>query len=126
MRNYRELVAWQVAFDLARRTYLLTGSFPRAEVFGLVSQMRRCAVSVASNIAEGAGRSTRKEFANFLAIARGSLNELETQFLLSKELGYCRDDTEFADVMERLFALVNGLRNSLNAQRSTPNEENGQ
>jgi four helix bundle protein len=88
--------------------------------------MRRCAVSVASNIAEGAGRSTRKEFANFLAIARGSLNELETQFLLSRELGYCRDDTEFADVMERLFALVNGLRNSLNAERSTPNEENGQ
>jgi four helix bundle protein len=126
VRNYRELVAWQVAFDLARRTYLLTGSFPRAEVFGLVSQMRRCAVSVASNIAEGAGRSTRKEFANFLAIARGSLNELETQFLLSRELGYCRDDTEFADVMERLFALVNGLRNSLNAERSTPNEENGQ
>jgi four helix bundle protein len=126
VRNYRELVAWQVAFELARRTYLLTAAFPQAELFGLVSQMRRSAVSIASNIAEGAGRSTRKEFANFLAIARGSLNELETQFILSRELRYCRDDTEFSDVMERLFALINGLRNSLNAQRSTPNEEDGQ
>ena len=122
MRNHRELVAWQVAFELARRTCLLTTAFPNAEVFGLVSQMRRCSVSVASNIAEGAGRSSRKEFANFLAIARGSLNELETQFLLSKELGYCRDDTEFGELIERVYALVNGLRNSLNAERSTPNE----
>lgn len=115
MRNYRELVAWQVAFELARRTYLLTDDFPKSEVFGLVGQMRRCAVSIASNIAEGAGRSTKKDFAHFVTVARGSLNELETQYLPGKELGYCNDDEEYSQVIERLYGLINGLRNSLNA-----------
>ena len=117
MRNYRELVAWQVAFELARRTYLLTGEFPKSEVFGLVSQMRRCAVSIASNLAEGAGRTTSKDFSHFVSIARGSLNELETQYLLAKELGFCAVDESYSEMIERLFALINGLRNSLNAQR---------
>jgi four helix bundle protein len=114
MRNYRELVAWQVAFELARRTYLLTEVFPKSEMFGLVNQMRRCSVSIAANIAEGAGRGTKKDFAHFVTVARGSLNELETQYLLSKELGYCADDEEYVGLFERLYGLVNGLRNSLN------------
>jgi len=115
VRNYRELVAWQVAFELARRTYLLTEVFPKSEVFGLVGQMRRCTVSIASNIAEGAGRSTKKDFAHFVTISRGSLNELETQYLLAKELGYCGADQEYQQLIERLYGLINGLRNSLNA-----------
>jgi four helix bundle protein len=115
MRNYRELVAWQVAFELARRTYLLTGEFPKTEAFGLVLQMRRCAVSIASNIAEGAGRTTKKDFSHFVTVARASLNELETQYLLATDLGFCARDREYPEMIERLFALVNGLRNSLNA-----------
>ena len=115
MRNFRELVAWQVAFDLARRTYQLTEDFPKTEVFGLSSQMRRAAVSIASNLAEGAGRSTKKDFAHLVTVARGSLNELQTQYLLAQELGFCTGDEEMDSMIERLYGLINGLRNSLNA-----------
>jgi four helix bundle protein len=117
MRNYRELVAWQVAFELARRTYLLTGDFPKSEAFGLVQQMRRCSVSIASNIAEGAGRTTKKDFSHFVTVARASLNELETQYLLATELELCAKDDEYPRLIERLYGLINGLRNSLNAER---------
>lgn len=114
MRNYRELVAWQAAFELAKRTYQLTESFPREEAFGLSAQLRRASVSIASNLAEGAGRASKRDFAHFVVVARGSLNEWETQYLLSKELGFCASD-EFVDsLVERLYGLVNGLRNSLN------------
>ncbi|MCW5652549.1 MAG: four helix bundle protein [Hydrogenophaga sp.] len=122
MRNYRELVAWQVSFALARRIYEITEAFPRNEMFGLTSQLRRAAVSIPSNLAEGAGRSTRKEFAHFVTMARGSLNEMETQVLLAKELGFVQGADDLALDIERLFALLNGLRNSLNAQRITQND----
>jgi four helix bundle protein len=123
VRNYRELIAWQVAFQLARYIYLQTEKFPKEETFGLRIQMRRAAVSIASNIAEGAGRSTKKDFAQFVVIARGSLNELETQYLLAESLGYLAKGDEIEAQMERLFGLLNGLRNSLNAERSTLNAE---
>jgi four helix bundle protein len=110
-------VAWQVAFELARLIYLRTEKFPKDEWFGLRSQIRRAAVSIASNLAEGAGRSTKKDFAQFVTIARGSLNELETQYLLAKELKYLRSDNEVELHVERLYGLLNGLRNSLNAGR---------
>ncbi|WP_297747019.1 four helix bundle protein [Hydrogenophaga sp.] len=122
VRNYRELVAWQVSFALARRIYEITEAFPRNEMFGLTSQLRRAAVSIPSNLAEGAGRSTRKEFAHFVTMARGSLNEMETQVLLAKELGFVQGADDLALDIERLFALLNGLRNSLNAQRITQND----
>ena len=115
MRKYRELVAWQVGFDLAKRIYLLTDAFPKSEAFGLASQMRRAAVSIPSNLAEGAGRSTKRDFAQFVTIARGSLNELETQYLLAQELGFCAGDDEVNSMIERLYGLINGLRNTLNA-----------
>jgi four helix bundle protein len=115
VRNYRELVAWQVAFELAKRIYQLTESFPKSEIFGLTSQLRRSSISIASNIAEGAGRSTKRDFSHFVTIARGSLNELETQYLLAQELGFCSGDDEVSSLVERLYGLINGLRNSLNA-----------
>jgi len=74
--------------DIAEKIYSTTETFPPAEKFGIVSQMRKCAISVPSNIAEGAGRNTRKEFANFLHIAQGSLSELDTQLELSLRLEY--------------------------------------
>ncbi len=114
MRNYRELTAWQVAFALARRVYEVTEPFPKHEVFGLTSQLRRAAVSIPSNLAEGAGRSGKKEFAHFVTLARGSLNELETQLLLAQELNYCTLPDDLTQDIERLFALLKGLRNSLN------------
>jgi four helix bundle protein len=114
VRKYRELTAWQVAFALARRVYEVTESFPKHEAFGLTSQLRRAAVSIPSNLAEGAGRGGKKEFAHFVTLARGSLNELETQLLIAQELQYCRLTDDLTQEIERLFALLNGLRNSLN------------
>lgn len=86
MNNYKELIVWQKSVKLAELVYKLTTKFPKEEKYGLTSQIRRCAVSVASNIAEGAGRNSKKEFRNFLGIANGSLNELNTQLEISKRL----------------------------------------
>lgn len=77
---------------IAKDTYVLTTKFPREELLGLSSQMKRAAVSVASNIAEGSQRGTGKDFAHFLSIAKGSLSELETQFLLARDLSFCTQD----------------------------------
>jgi len=88
--HFRDLQVWQRSMTLARNIYGLTAPFPSSETFGLVQQMRRAAVSVPSNIAEGHGRPTSKSFALFLSQARGSLNELETQLELSIQLGFAK------------------------------------
>jgi four helix bundle protein len=85
---YRDLIAWQKSTRLALDIYRSTQAFPKDELYGLTSQMRRAAVSIASNIAEGKGRFSRKEFVQFLYRARGSLLELETQLFIAGELGY--------------------------------------
>lgn len=87
-RRFRELQVWQRAMQLARTVYAATADFPKAEVFGLASQMRRCAVSIPSNIAEGHGRLTDRAFAAFIGHARGSLFELETQITLATDLSF--------------------------------------
>jgi four helix bundle protein len=89
INSYRDLLVWQKGMALAKMVYKLTGSFPDAERFGVVAQMRRAAVSVPSNIAEGQARQGRREFVQFLSHAEGSLAELDTQLLLSVELDYC-------------------------------------
>ena len=86
--NNQDLLVWQKAMDMVLKVYEVTRSFPRDEVYGLVSQMRRTAISVPSNIAEGKGRRSRKELAQFLFHARGSLLELETQNRIAERLGY--------------------------------------
>ena len=86
--TYRELIAWQRAMDLAAAIYRATEAFPKAEEYGLKTQLRRAAVSVPSNIAEGQGRQTTGEFIQFLGHARGSLLEIETQVLLADRLGF--------------------------------------
>ena len=91
IKSYRDLQVWQRAVDLAVRVYGVTEGFPKSEVYGLTSQMRRAAVSVASNIAEGYGRS-EAELARFLTIARGSLAEIETQMEIARRIGYLADD----------------------------------
>lgn len=88
MNNYRELIVWQKSMLLAERVYQRTASFPVEEKFGLTSQIRRSVVSVGSNIAEGAGRNSNKEFRNFLGIANGSLNELMTQLELANRFNF--------------------------------------
>ena len=88
MDSYRELILWQKAMDLTEEVYRLTNGFPKEERFALTDQLRRAAVSVPSNIAEGYGRKAAKEYSRFLSIARGSKNEVETQLLLCVRLGY--------------------------------------
>jgi four helix bundle protein len=92
LESYRELSVWQRAIEMTLETYRLTKVFPKEELFGLTSQMRRAAVAVASNIAEGYGRNSKGEYKQFLGIARGSNLELQTQILIAKELGYSRPE----------------------------------
>jgi four helix bundle protein len=91
-QDYRELVVWQKAIELTICIYQLTQSFPKAEVYGLTSQMRRASVSIASNIAEGRGRLNAPEFRQFLGLAQGSLFELRTQLVVAKKLGFGDDN----------------------------------
>ena len=92
MHNLKELKIWNKAMDLTVEVYNATSSFPSDEKFGLISQSRRSAVSIPSNIAEGAGRNSNKEFANFLGIANGSSYELQTQLVISNKLNLINDD----------------------------------
>ena len=87
-KSYKQLIVWQRALSLSLAIYRSTRTFPDEERFGLTSQLRRAGVSVASNIAEGYGRGTRGEYKQFLAIARGSTLEVQTQFIIANELGY--------------------------------------
>jgi len=115
IRSYRELVVWRKAMDLVNAVYATTRSWPNEELYALTSQIRRAAVSVPSNIAEGQGRSSTKEFLKHLSIAYGSLMETETQITVAHEQGYC--PAEEAEALLALAAevgrLLNGLSNSL-------------
>ncbi len=91
MNNYRELIVWQKSMDLVLKVYELTLLFPKDEKYGLISQIQRSAVSIPSNISEGAGRNSNKEFRNFLGIANGSINELSTQLELALRIGYIKE-----------------------------------
>jgi four helix bundle protein len=92
MHNLKELKIWQKAIDLSVAVYKATVNYPSDERFGLTSQIRRAAVSISSNIAEGAGRNSKKEFCNFLGIANGSAYELQTQLIISNKLNLLKDD----------------------------------
>ncbi len=102
---------------LAKAVYALSAGFPREETYGLVSQMRRAAVSVPSNIAEGAARSGKREFLQFLSIARGSLSELDTQLILARDLGFPGDYPVVSEKVEQVFKLLAGLINSLRVEQ---------
>ena len=125
--SYRDLVAWQVAVELVTDVYRSTGSFPRHELYGLTSQIRRAAVSVPSNIAEGQGRNSPGEFQQFLGNAKGSLTELETQLLIGRNLKYlAQSDLEsLLKQSDRVSRLVNGLLQSLKRREQTPGEKRG-
>ena len=112
--SYRDLVAWQKAIAFVTTIYRITAGFPRDELYGLISQLRRAAVSVPSNIAEGQGRLTEGEFRQFLGHARGSLFEVETQLEIAREIGYLSDQqlTNARKQLSEVAKLVNGLLNS--------------
>lgn len=92
MNYFKELKVWQKAIELVTETYLLTKEFPKDEIFGLTAQIIRCVVSIPSNIAEGCGRNSNKDFSNFLGIALGSSFEFETQIIISKNIGFLSEE----------------------------------
>jgi four helix bundle protein len=118
LQSYRELLVWQKAMELALLVYRLTEGFPRREVYGLAAQIRRAGVSVPSNIAEGYGRGSRKEYVQFLSIAQGSLKELETQIIVAGRLTYATP-AQTARVLaeaEVVGKMLGGLIRSLKAK----------
>jgi four helix bundle protein len=114
-KAYRKLQAWQKAMEVVDEVYRLTSVFPADERFGLTSQMRRCAVSVPSNIAEGYGRDHRKEYIHHLSIARGSLMELETQLIIAVRQQFCTREAArpIWSSMQEAGRLMSGLIQSL-------------
>jgi len=104
VKSYKDLLVWQKGIKLVKEVYLLTGQFPSEEKFGLSSQMRRAAVSVPSNIAEGQARRSSAEFNRFLSISQGSLAELETQLIISTELNFC-DAQQTNAILEKTYEL---------------------
>ncbi len=119
-RHYKDLQVWQKGIVLAKIVYRLTEKFPAEEKFGLITQMRRAVVSVPSNIAEGQARHGTREFLQFLSHASGSLAELETQLLLSQELGYCTaaDVSEANKILVELQKMLAAMRRKLSGVSS--------
>lgn len=113
MHDYKKLEVWKKSVDFVKVCYDLTTGFPDSEKFGLTSQIRRSAVSIPSNIAEGAGRNSGKEFAHFLAISQGSCFELETQLIIAQQLGFLKEETDTMFKLNEIGKMIRSLRNSI-------------
>ncbi len=115
-RSYRDLDVWKLSLDLVKEVYKLTSKFPASENFGLTNQIRRAAVSIPSNIAEGQGRNSPKEFRQFLAVAQGSVAELETQLIISQKIDYISQEElhSFLNPLDRIRKMIKSLANRVN------------
>lgn len=122
IKSYKELILWQKSIQLVKEVFILTDKFPRSELYGLIAQIRRAAISIPSNIAEGYGRRSKKEYVQFYAIAYGSALELETQLIIARELRFAKDE-DFATVnalLEEVLRMLNAMTlrmKKLNASR---------
>ena len=121
--DYKELQVWQKAMDLVVEIYKISKLLPKEEVYGISDQLRRSAVSIPSNIAEGQSRNSAKEFIQFLSIARGSLAELETQLLICIKVNMLSEDniTEAQNIITEIGKMIKGLMNKLNSKLTTNN-----
>ena len=115
MQTYKDLIVWQKSIDLVLEIYNITKSFPNEEKFGLVSQMRRCSVSIPSNLAEGYARKNRRENAQYVNISFGSATELETQIIISKKLKFISDDRyrKIDQLLDEILRMLYRYRESL-------------
>ncbi len=115
MHNYRELKIWQRSMDFVEKIYKISSGFPKEEKYGLIAQIRGCAVSIPSNISEGAGRATNKQFKYFLEISMGSINELQTQIELAHRFTYIPKDAyeELIDEGLQIYKMILAFYNSL-------------
>lgn len=120
-RGYKDLQVWQKSMDFIDEVYSVTKSFPKDEAYGLTSQLRRCAVSIASNIAEGSSRASTKEFIRFIEISYGSLAESETQIFIAQRQKYLSEDItkQLLDKTSEIGKMLNGLISSLNKKLET-------
>jgi len=119
-RAHYNLDAWKISRRLVSAVYLMTQGFPKEELFGLAAQMRRAAVSVPSNIAEGAARTGDREYAQFVSLARGSLSELETQLLIATDLGYIKESDPIFSMVDSASRLLTGLHQALRGSLNRP------
>ena len=121
VKNYRELIVWQRAMEVVEMVYTLTKGFPNDERFGLTSQIRRAAVSIPSNIAEGQARDSTAEFLRFLSIAQGSRAEVETQLLIASQLGYANPESikPILNKLEEVKRMTYSLKKKLSPSHST-------
>ena len=115
MHNYRELKIWQRSMDFVVKVYEISANFPKEEKYGLTSQLRNCAVSIPSNISEGAGRATNKQFKFFLEISMGSINEAQTQIELASRFGYIAKDVfdEMINEALQIYKMILAFYNTL-------------
>ena len=115
LKAYNDLIAWQKAMVVVKEIYSVSKNFPKEEIYGLTSQLRRAAVSIPSNIAEGQGRGSKNEFIHFLGNAKGSLFEVQTQVHIAKELSYIdqKQAKHLIETSDEVGRIINGLLNSL-------------
>jgi carbamoyl-phosphate synthase large subunit len=120
IQSYRDLKVWQAACVLAKEVYVMTADFPKEEIYGLTAQMRRAAVSIPSNLAEGHSRRGARDFASFISIAIGSAAELHTQVLISQDLGFCDEEScrPVLNRLEEVQRMLHGLRSSIKTTES--------
>lgn len=119
IKSYKELIVWQKAIQLVKEVFILTEKFPKSELYGIVSQMRRAAIAIPSNIAEGYGRRSIKEYTQFYSIAYGSALELETQIIISKELKLA-EEKHFANsehLLEEVLKMLNSMIGKMKTSR---------
>jgi four helix bundle protein len=119
VKTHRDLDVWKNGIELVKKIYILTKDFPKEEIYTLTSQIRRSAISIPSNIAEGAARNSKKEFIQFLYIAFGSAAELETQLIVAKELGYIKDLNIFDDFEKLKIQLIGLIKYQKNREKTT-------
>jgi four helix bundle protein len=114
-RSYRDLEVWKLSIEFVKEMYVVTNNFPTTEIYGLTNQIRRAAVSIPSNIAEGQGRNSAKEFKQFLAISLGSMAELETQLIISNSIGYIGENelNNFLEKLDRIRKMIKSLSSKI-------------
>lgn len=113
MKGHHRLEVWKRAIEMVANIYKITENFPKTEIYGLSMQMRKSAISIPSNIAEGAGRSSKKEFEQFLSIAQGSVSEIETQLIIANKLNYISDIDNLVKELDEISKMILGLCKSL-------------
>jgi four helix bundle protein len=119
VKTHHDLDVWKMSIDFAVELYRITESFPRQEKFGMISQIRRAGVSIASNIAEGASRNSAKEFRYFIAVALGSATEIETHLEIASRLGYIRKEVKEIEVLHRIRKMLINLRKAIESKIQT-------